>query len=244
MSHFLKQALIDLANKILKEKLDIPANRRAALEKALKERDFKKLPYLTGVKTIQISERDTQITSKPKEPNEFVNTWSIDGFIEEAMAPAELAWGTHEVSTPAGIMFQTDDGPRNMVQLPSRGMSTYVRSYVPSGDIIGMIVRHGETFSMSDYYTVWATPEEAAKLPPPPNPSHIMQDGRRVLYRPTCHYAYCPSDSAWNSIFELQMRFVWLQMCTELVLSLSSDIMFLNHANVLLKTKSSAVVMN
>jgi len=137
VSHFLKVALIDLANRILAQKPDIPAERRQALETALKTRDFQKLPYLTGVKTIQISERDTQISSKPKRVNEFVNTWSIDGFVEESMGPSELAWGTHEVEVPGGAMFQTDDGPRNMVQLASRGMSTLARSYVPSGEYIG-----------------------------------------------------------------------------------------------------------
>ena len=50
----------------------------------------------TGTKVIHISERDTQISSDPKQAGEFVNTWSVDGFYEEGVAPAELGWGTHE----------------------------------------------------------------------------------------------------------------------------------------------------
>ena len=37
----------------------------------------------------------------PKEPGEFVNTWSIDGFFSEGSQPAELGWGTHERHFPA-----------------------------------------------------------------------------------------------------------------------------------------------
>ena len=75
VSHFTKQALVDMAGKILKEKPGDP--RRDQLEKALGDRNFARLAQIEGVKTIHISERDTQITSKPKEVNEFVNTWSI-----------------------------------------------------------------------------------------------------------------------------------------------------------------------
>merc|ERR1719460_1865533 len=32
---------------------------------------------------VNIAKRDTQVREKPKEVGEFVNTWSIDGFISE-----------------------------------------------------------------------------------------------------------------------------------------------------------------
>ncbi len=35
-------------------------------------------------------------------PNEFVNTWSVDGFVSEGAQPAELGWGSHEKHFPAG----------------------------------------------------------------------------------------------------------------------------------------------
>ena len=31
---------------------------------------------------------------------EFVNTWSIEGYVEEGKQPAELGWGTHEKHWP------------------------------------------------------------------------------------------------------------------------------------------------
>jgi homospermidine synthase len=183
VSHFTKRALIDIAQKILKDKPNDP--RRKELEQALTDKYFAKLAQLAGVKVIHISERDTQITNKPKQENEFVNTWSIEGFFEEGVAPAELGWGTHERFVPRNAYFHKS-GPKNQICLGSIGMNTWVRSWVPSGEITGMVIRHGEAFSISDRLTVW--------------------DDGVAVYRPTVHYAYCPSDSAINSLHELQMR--------------------------------------
>lgn len=183
VSHFTKKALIDIAKKILKEK---PRDaRRPVLEKALAEQNFPKLAQTEGVKVIHISERDLQIADRPKELNEFVNTWSIEGFFEEGVAPAELGWGTHERYVPANAFFHKE-GPRNQICLGSIGMKTWVRSWVPCGEITGMVIRHGEAFSISDRLTVW--------------------EGNKAVYRPTVHYAYCPSDAAINSLHELEMR--------------------------------------
>jgi homospermidine synthase len=188
VSHFTKRALIDIAKKILKEKPKDP--RKAGLEKALADKDFPRLAQLNGVKAIHISERDTQITDKPKEVNEFVNTWSIEGFFEEGVAPAELGWGTHEYLIPKNAFFH-NVGPQNQICLTNIGMKTWVRSWVPCGEITGMVIRHGEAFSISDRLTLW--------------------DGGKAVYRPTVHYAYCPSDVAINSLHELEMRQFKLQ---------------------------------
>ncbi len=188
VSHFTKNALIGIADKILREKKSDP--RRGELENALKNNNFAKLAQLEGVKTIHISERDTQITNQPKEVNEFVNTWSIEGFFEEGVAPAELGWGTHERYTPQNAYFHKV-GPKNQICLGTIGMKTWVRSWVPCGEITGMVIRHGEAFSISDRLTVW--------------------DGDKAIYRPTVHYAYCPCNAAINSLHELEMRQFKLQ---------------------------------
>ncbi len=183
VSHFTKRALIDIAKKILKYKPD--DHRAKELEKYIEERNFARLAMLEGVKVIHISERDLQITDKPKEPNEFVNTWSIEGFYEEGVAPAELGWGTHEKWVPAGAHFHKT-GPKNQICLDTIGMKTWVRSWVPFGEITGMVIRHGEAFGISDRLTVW--------------------ENGKAVYRPTVHYAYCPCDGAMNSLHELEMR--------------------------------------
>ena len=55
-----------------------------------------------GVKAVHIAERDTQVSHRRKAKGEFVNTWSVDGFIAEGCQPAELGWGTHERHFPRG----------------------------------------------------------------------------------------------------------------------------------------------
>jgi homospermidine synthase len=152
VSHFTKVALIDIAKKILKDKPKDP--RRSGLEQALKDKNFAKLAQLTGTKVIHISERDTQITDQPKQVNEFVNTWSIEGFYEEGVAPAELGWGTHEKTLPKNA-FTHKVGPKNQICLGTLGMKTWVHSWVPCGETTGMVIRHGEAFSISDRLTVW-----------------------------------------------------------------------------------------
>lgn len=184
VSHFTKMGLLDIGMKIIAEKPKDP--RVPAIQQAMQARRFNELARHIGLKVIHISERDTQISNRPKEVNEFVNTWSVEGFFEEGTAPAEMGWGTHERTLPAGARLH-NSGPRNQICLTSYGINTWVRSWVPCGEIIGMVVRHGEAFSISEYLTV-NDPEGTP------------------LYRPTVHYAYCPCDAAIASLHELKMR--------------------------------------
>ena len=183
VSHFVKQALGEIATRILSE--GRAGDRAGGLEEALASSDHAALAHLTGTKVVHISERDTQITDRPKEFDEFVNTWSVDGFYEEGIAPAELGWGTHELRLPRNAYTHTGEGPRNQICLAQPGMNTWVRSWVPCGPIHGMVIRHGEALTMSDHLTVW-------------------DDFGNPLYRPTVHYAYCPSESAIASVHELR----------------------------------------
>ncbi len=184
VSHFTKIALEDIAKKIIEDK---PKDKRVKiLKEALDNKNYPELARNADVKVIHISERDTQITNRPKEIDEFVNTWSIEGFFEEGIAPAEMGWGTHEKNIPGGAYFHKK-GPKNQICLESMGVNTWVRSWVPDCEIVGMVIRHGEAFGISDRLTVW-------------------NKRGKAIYRPTVHYAYCPSDAAINSLHELEMR--------------------------------------
>jgi homospermidine synthase len=190
VSHWTKVALEDIAAAMLRQS-ELDATQRAALETALAGKDYARLGRATGTKVIHISERDTQIGNQPKRVGEFVNTWSVEGFYEEGIAPAEMGWGTHEPSLPS-LAYEHDSGPRNQICLAQTGITTYVRSWVPEGGpIIGMVVRHGEAFTISDHLTVW-------------------EDGEAV-YRPTVHYAYLPTDAAMDSLHECRMNGYKLQ---------------------------------
>jgi len=193
VSHWTKRALGDLAAATLAEVAGLDPARGQRLEAAVTEEAWNRIAMETGTKVIHISERDTQVADRPKEVGEFVNTWSIEGFFEEGVAPAELGWGTHERRLPALAWQHEGDGPRNQICLARPGIDTFVRSWVPKGgQILGMVVRHGEAFTISDALTVW-------------------DDDGQALYRPTVHYAYQPADAAIASLHELRMAGYRLQ---------------------------------
>ena len=169
VSHFVKAALLDLADAV-----GAPAK---------PGEPFNTLAQRLGVKVIHIAEKDGQLTRSPRRLGEFVNTWSVEGFIEESLAPAELGWGTHETELPPNA-YQHETGPRHQICLARPGFKTTVRTWVPSGPTLGMVIRHGEAHTITDYLTVW--------------------EGERAVYRPTVHYAYNCCEAAHNSLDELE----------------------------------------
>jgi homospermidine synthase len=172
VSHFVKQALIDLAGEA-GWGAAIPGSRGG----------WAHLAQRLGIKALHIAERDTQVAMSPKEPGEFVNTWSIDGFVSEGSQPAELGWGTHERHFPADGR-RHDFGSGAAIYLLRPGAATRVRSWTPlEGPYHGFLITHGESISIADFLTV--------------------ADGGEVRYRPTCHYAYHPCDGAVLSLHEI-----------------------------------------
>jgi homospermidine synthase len=182
ISHFVKQGLIDIGQSLIADQKLKPKAVENVTE-LIRTGQFNRLAQAIGVKVIHCSERDTQITDLPKQVDEFVNTWSIEGFREEGTTTAEMGWGTHEKTLPKNA-FQHKDGPKNQICLAQMGINTWVRSWVPDYNILGMVVRHGEAFTISDKLTVW--------------------DGKKAVYRPTMHYAYCPCDEAIASLAEMR----------------------------------------
>jgi homospermidine synthase len=174
VSHFVKQGLLDLAAALGRS---VEEPKQAAGWAAL-SRDL-------GVTLIQISERDTQATDRPKRPNEFVNTWSIDGFVDELMQPSELSLGTAEPAKPPGSYWHR---PRSgSVYLHRPGGATFARSWLPSsGGFQGLLMTHDECFSIADHLT--------------------LRQGPKIEYRPTVMFVYHPCDDAMLSALELEGR--------------------------------------
>jgi homospermidine synthase len=180
VSHFVKQALIDLAHDT-----GFPEGAPATRD------EWARLAERLGVRVIHIAERDTQVSTMPKEPGEFVNTWSIDGFVSEGSQPAELGWGTHERHFPPDGR-RHDLGSDAAIYLLRPGAATRVRSWTPlEGPYHGFLITHGESISIADYLTV--------------------RDGGTVRSRPTCHYAYHPCDDAVLSLHEFAGKNFQLQ---------------------------------
>jgi len=206
VSHLVKRALLHLARD-----LGIAADPKT-------RQDWARLAHDLNVQGIHIAERDTQRSAIPKEAGEFVNTWSIDGFLSEGMQPSELGWGTHEKRFPP-------NGGRHAfgcgaaIYLTRPGAGTRVRSWTPmAGPIQGYLVTHNEAISIADYLT-------------------LRDDAGGVIYRPTCHYAYHPCDDAILSLHELQGNVFraqsrWRLMNDEIVDGVDElGVLLFGHAN-------------
>ena len=170
VNHFVKDALLQIAG--ANGSQPEPGSRQ----------DWVTLAHSLGIKVIHIAERDTQRSSVPKDRGEFVNTWSVEGFISEGCQPSELGWGTHEQAMPL-------DGNTNpagsgaAIYLNQPGLMTRVRSWTPDeGPMHGWIITHNESISIADYF------------------SGVVAG---KLYRPTVHYAYHPCDAAVSSMHEI-----------------------------------------
>jgi len=175
VSHLLKQALLDVAAATGMPS-ELPQTRAA----------WAHLAQALDVRVIHIAERDTQVGARRKVPGEFVNSWSVKAFADEARQPAELGWGSHERHFPADGQRHAS-GSRASIYLHRPGGSTRVRTWTPlAGSFHGFLITHGESISIADCFTVGA--------------------GEQPTYRPTVHYAYQPCDDAVLSLHELAAR--------------------------------------
>jgi len=163
--------------------LDIASDLKLKFKEPKTREEWGRLAKKVGVKGIHIAERDTQRAKLPKPLEVFVNTWSVEGFLSEGMQPAELGWGTHEKRLPRnGAKHKS--GCQAAIYLRQPGANTRVRSWTPTAKSqYGFLVTHNESISIADYFTLRA--------------------GRKVVYRPTCHYAYHPCNDAVLSLHEL-----------------------------------------
>ena len=172
VSWFVKKALMILSKDILNDQTE-PVNRK----------EWGILMQKLKVKGIHIAERDTQYRNKPKPPDTFVNTWSVDGFISESFQPVELGWGTHEKKLPYDA-HTYKEGCQSSIWLDRIGASTRVLTWCPTlGQQYGFLVTHNESISISDYFTIG--------------------DKNKPIYRPTCHYAYHPCNDSILSLHEI-----------------------------------------
>ena len=174
VSHFVKRALLNLDSEL-----------RSGRARPVTREDWAALARELEVTVIQIAERDTQVSNDAKRHGEFVNTWSIDGFVDELMQPSELSLGTAESRKPQNSHWHR---PRcGSIYLHRPGGATYARSWLPSsGGFQGLLMTHDEVFSIADYLS--------------------LRQGAKFEYRPTVMFVYHPCDDAMLSTLELEGR--------------------------------------
>ena len=163
--------------------LNIAADTHVQCNKPIYYEDWAALSRRLNIKVIHIAERDSQVSAQRKERGEFVNTWSVEAFVDEGLQPAELGWGSHERHWPPDA-GRHGFGSDAAIYLNRPGIATRVRSWTPlEGPYHGFLVTHAESISIADHLT--------------------LRENGRVVYRPTVHYAYHPCDDAVLSVHEL-----------------------------------------
>ena len=176
VSHFVKQALLNIAARHRRRRRAAPHD-RADWARARPRPRRQGHPHRRA--------RHPGRQPRRSASGEFVNTWSIDGFVGEGCQPAELGWGTHEKHLPADgapprfRLRRRDlpDAARRRARACAPGRRSKARSTASS-------ITHGE-----------------------------VDLDRRLLHRARtatacatgrpCHYAYHPCDDAVLSLHEL-----------------------------------------
>lgn len=171
VNHLVKDALIDIAKKL------------NVNETPSSQTEWATLAMRIGLKVIHISERDSQFDLDKKKSDEFVNTWSVDGFIAEGILPAELGWGSHEPELPSNGVTHVY-GSKAAIFLNNPGCATKVKSWAPNTkEFEGFLITHQESITLAEFLSV--------------------NVDNNNIYRPTVHYAYHPCDQAVESLNEL-----------------------------------------
>ena len=150
------------------------------------------------VRVIQIAERDTQSIAGPIRPNDFVNTWSVDGLISEAIQFAEMSKGTHEPTALPSSQFEMTGTHGKAIMLIDSSYSTFVKSWVPSvGAQYAYHITHHEAFSIADMLTV-------------------RKSNGKTHYRPTVYYAYHPSQHTCQMLERLEQNDLSAKQASEI----------------------------
>lgn len=143
--------------------------------------DYKQLTQELGIKVIQVAERDSQVTRQKYDKNTFINTWSVDGFISEALQRAEIGSSEKKPLTK-NTVYSCSFGDVGKY-LKTKSYQTKVHSWVPSlGAHEAYLITHHEATSISQM---------------------LDCEGER----PTVYYAYKPCPAAidsWHLLDNLQ----------------------------------------
>ena len=121
--------------------------------------------------SILMSEIDGLITTRPLDPRRLYNTWSVAGFVSEALDATELVRGTcnpycqpdipdtlrHPVFTKLYKPYQTDT---DVIFLNEIGLNMYMTSICPTfnngyinlANYEGKLIHHGEIFELANYF--------------------------------------------------------------------------------------------
>lgn len=168
ISVFVKRGLRDIAKHVLQHGSAQNRQLKQSLKSLLRKQDYRGLCQALDVRVIHCSEIDTQMpcaerVKQIKTENILVNTWSVNGMVEEATENCCISLGTHEKTVPVSDRDASIDIVPHVGVIHKPGMKTLFRSYLPvaereDGSLIfaeikGVALPHGETFSLQNCLT-------------------------------------------------------------------------------------------
>ena len=148
-----------------------------------------KTPEELGIRTVHISEVDTQRSKKPKDKDEYCNTWAstAEPFYEEALAPLELTLGTHEDLPTKNVVYY--DKKNTVLIMDCIAKNVLAQSYTPLyGNFTGMLIRHEENVTIGEKLSTYAD----------------IRGKKIKTYSPSVYYVYKPSGETLLSLHELR----------------------------------------
>jgi homospermidine synthase len=152
----------------------------------------KKTPEELDIRTIHISEYDTQRSSIPKRVNEYCNTWASTGepYYEEALAPVEMSFGNHEEMPDEKYIENLQDNDK-YIAFNRLCLETSAHSYTPGyKNYIGLLIRHGENITIGETMSTYKTVK-----------------GEKVrTWSPSVYYVYHPTNDTMASTYELKEK--------------------------------------
>jgi homospermidine synthase len=116
---------------------------------------FARLSRATGTKVITSPSVIRRSRTCPRTSTSSSTPGRSKGSTKEGHGAGGNGMG-HPRAAAAEERAHADRRPGNQIFLRQPGVRTFVHSWVPAGGpIIGMVVRHAESFTISDHLTVW-----------------------------------------------------------------------------------------
>lgn len=152
----------------------------------------KKTAEQLDIRTIHISEYDTQRSSIPKRINEYCNTWAstCEPYYEEALAPVEMSFGNHEEMPDEKYIENIQENDK-YISLNRLCLETSAHSYTPGyKNYIGFLIRHGENITIGETMSTYKT----------------VNGKKERTWSPSVYYVYHPTNDTMASTYELKEK--------------------------------------
>lgn len=187
ISHFVKQALLNIAEEVLQCYRDKHHHELLELKTAVRQLDFPRLAYLLDVKVIHCSEDDTQVTKTglSRKVGQLAGTWGPQSLYEEATDSVQIGLGTHEFAQEQVLSQTLLRSEGSSVVIPVRGMNWLHASYVHDHPITGMLICHSENETLSKLLT-------------------YRDPHGQVIAQPSVYYVYSPLPESWLALDEIR----------------------------------------